>query len=416
MKGFASRWAVLGVAVAMTGSAGADDQVTAWNEVLLEAVRLDRTAPPIAARNMAIVHIAIFDAVNAIERGYEPYAFSGHGPRGASAEAAVAAAAHRSLVELFPAQKDFFDEALVASLDLMPDGPGESAGVAVGKAAASYILKLRRHDGWDHVVAYTPGTEPGDWQPTPPANLSALLPQWPAVAPFCMTHGSQFRSAGPPLLTSSDYAMAYNEVKSLGARDSMIRSADQTQIALFWADGPGTVTPPGHWNVIAQQIVQARSTSLVETARLFALLNIALADAGICAWDSKYEFDFWRPITAIRNGDLDGNDATEPDPTWTPLIATPPFPSYTSGHSTFSAAGAAVLAVFFKSDDISFTTTSDALPGVVRSFASFSDAAAEAGMSRIYGGIHWNFDNLDAIEAGSQLGIFAANSVLRPRE
>ena len=390
------------------------DMVVTWNEVLLDAIRVDRTAPPVASRSMAIVHIAIFDAVNAIERTYEPYLFRGHAPPGTSAESAVAAAAHRTLVELYPSQVATFDAALDASLADIPNGPGENKGLAIGRASAKHILSARRHDGWDQTVSYTAGVDPGDWQPTPPGFLSALLPQWPQVTPFSITSGSQFRPAGPPALTSDSYAMNYNEVKSLGAKFGSTRTPEQTEIALFWADGPGTATPPGHWNVIAQDLAVSHSTSLIESARLFALLNIAEADAGIASWDAKYEYNFWRPVTGIREGERDGNVDTEADPSWTPLITTPPFPSYTSGHSTFSGAAATILASFFGTDSMNFYTSSDGMPGVTRSFTRLSDAAAEAGRSRIYGGIHWNFDNLDALAAGQALADHAFQNLLTP--
>jgi membrane-associated phospholipid phosphatase len=191
-------------------------------------------------------------------------------------------------------------------------------------------------------------------------------------------------------------------VKTLGAVNSSRRTADQTEIALFWADGAGTVTPPGHWNVIAQDV--AARNSMRQKARLFALLNVALADAGIASWDAKYTYNFWRPVTAIRAGDTDGNPATAPDPTWTSLITTPPFPEYTSGHSTFSGAAAAVLSRFYGTPRVPFSTTSDALPGVVRDFSGFLEAAREAALSRLYGGIHFRSANEDGLKAGLAIG------------
>ena len=384
----------------------AGDVVLQWNEELLDAVRAERTPPPYAARNMAIVHAAVFDAVNAVDgrSASTPYLNRRGGPKGAAREAAAAAAAaHGTLVGLYPARRGVFDAALASSLAGVPDGPGENKGVALGRSAAQHALASRRHDGADEVVAYTPGTDADDWQPTPPAFAPALLPQWPNVTPFAMASGDQFRPAGPPDITSPEFAAAFDQVKDLGSAASTTRTAEQTEIALFWADGAGTATPPGHWNVIAQDVAEARGNTLAENARLFAALNVALADAGIAAWDAKYAFNLCRPITAIRNAAADGNDLTTADPTWSPLIVTPPFPAYTSGHSTFSAAGAAVLGAFF-GDEVSFATTREGLPGVVRSFDSFQDAAAEAGISRIYGGIHWSFDNTDGLAAGRAIG------------
>jgi hypothetical protein len=230
-----------------------------------------------------------------------------------------------------------------------------------------------------------------------------------------MTSGGQFRPLSPPGLDSDRWASDYNLTKELGSATSMIRTMEQTAIARFWADGAGTVTPPGHWNVIAQDIAEQQGTTLEENARLFALLNIAEADAGIVSWDCKYQFEFWRPITAIVNGDLDPRADTEEDPEWTPLLVTPPFPEYTSGHSTFSSAAAAVLAGFFGSDDVAFTTESEDLPGVVRSFTSFSGAANEAGMSRIYGGIHFPSANEAGLSSGAALGAYVSANFFRDR-
>src|SRR5213078_1045247 len=274
-----------------------------------------------------------------------------------------------------------FDALHAAILAAIPDGPQKVAGIVWGEFVANQILAARANDGSDAIVPPPGGSGPGVWVPTPPAFLPYLLPQWGFVAPFAMSGSSQFRPPGPPSLDSERYATDYNEVKELGAAVGSTRTEDQTEIALFWADGAGTETPPGHWNSIAQIIADARGNTLEENARLFALMNIAMADAAICAWDAKYTFNFWRPVTAIRNSDLDGNAATDPDPAWTSFIVTPPFPDYVSGHSTFSGAASAVLAMFYGTDNISFTTGSDFLPGVQRNFNSFSAAADEAAVS-----------------------------------
>lgn len=393
------------------------DIVLQWNNVLLDAIRAEQTAPPPASRNLAVMHVAIFDAVNSIDREFTPYLVKKVGPKGASVEAAAAEAAHDTLVALYPDRKATFDAALQDSLAAIPDGPAERKGIAVGRSVAQKVLQARRHDGANAVVPYTPGTDPGDWQPTPPGFAASQFPQWPGVKPFAMTSAEQFRPELPPDLTSAEYAAAFNEVKDLGGdgvTTPTSRTPEQTLIAKFWADGAGTETPPGHWNTIAQDVFQARGQSVVQDARLFALLNIALADAAIDAWDCKYEFNYWRPVTAIRAADTDGNPDTAPDATWTPLLGTPAFPSYMSGHSTFSAAGAAVLADFFGTDAVTFTTSSDAVPGTTRTFTSFSAAAAEAGQSRIYGGIHYQFDNQAGLESGHALGEYVAGNFLTP--
>ena len=399
---------------ALVGSARAD-VVTDWNDVLLEAVRTDKTPPPRAARAMAMVHTAVFDALNGYRHSYEPYHVTADAPRFASRRAAAAAAAHRVLSALYPAQAAAFDAVLARSLAGIPSRHRRKRGVAWGRFCADEILALRVDDGADDVVPYAPPVGPGYWQPTPPALAPALLPNWPTVTPWAMASGTQFRPAGPPALSSASYTAAFDEVKELGSATSATRTAEQTEIALFWADGAGTATPPGHWNEIAQGLAVSTPRGLVRNARLFALLDLALADAAIVAWDAKYHFHHWRPITGIREGDTDGNPDTTGDATWTPLMATPPFPAYVSGHSTFSAAAAAVLARLAGTDAVPFSTTSDGLPGVTRRFASFSDAAVEAGLSRIYGGIHWQYDNEDGLAAGTALGNYVVDALLRPR-
>jgi hypothetical protein len=231
---------------------------------------------------------------------------------------------------------------------------------------------------------------------------------------FALESAEPFRAPPPPALTSTNWAAQYNHLKSIGATNSTTRTSEQREIALFWADGPGTETPPGHWNKIAQQLARKRGYGLVETARLFAALNVAMADAAVVCWDTKYTYNWWRPITAIRAGANDGNPATEPDPNWTPLLITPPFPEYTSGHSTFSGAAAAVLRELAGSDEFQFVTTSDGLPGVVRRFRRFSDAAREAGLSRIYGGIHFAAANEHGLESGRKTGEYVARTLFVP--
>src|SRR5438034_1433292 len=352
------------------------DVVTDWNNSALNAIRAGSTAPPIASRSLAILHASIYDAVNGIARTYEPYLVQSAVPAGASREAAASAAAHSALVNLFPAAAASFDALHAAILAGIPDGPHKAAGIVWGEFVANQILAARANDGSTAIVAPPGGSGPGMWIPTPPAFLPYLLPQWGFVAPFGMNSSSQFRPPGPPSLDSERYAADYEEVKELGAAVGSTRTEEQSEIARFWADGAGTETPPGHWNSIAQTIAAARGNTLEENARLFALLNIALGDAAICAWDAKYTFDFWRPVTAIA--------FAEPQLNWMSFIVTPPFPDYTSGHSTFSAAAATVLPLFYDTEDLPFTTGSDFLPGVYRSFSTCMDAAEEAAVSRIY--------------------------------
>jgi uncharacterized protein (TIGR03382 family) len=405
----------LGLVILLARPAAAD-VVIDWNNVLLDAIRTGNVNPPMASRAMAMTHAAIFDAVNTIDRTHFPYHVQLGVSAGASREAAAAQAAHDVLVNLFPARQAIFDTALAGSLGTIPDGTPKVGGRAIGEQVAAQYITLRANDGSGTVTPYTPGTLPGQWQPTPPANAPALLPNWPTVTPWCMTSGSQFRhSVGPPALTSAQYAADLNEVKSLGAVNSTMRTADQTNIARFWADGANTSTPPGHWNRIAQTVGTNAGNSVSQNARMFALLNLAEADAAIVSWDNKYQANFWRPITAIRQADQDGNAATEADPTWTPLITTPPFPTYTSGHSTFSGAAAEILKLYFGTDNISFTTSAEGAAGVPdRSFTSFSQASAEAADSRLFGGIHYRFDNEHGLQNGIALGQFVFANELQP--
>ncbi|MFO0922935.1 MAG: phosphatase PAP2 family protein [Pirellulales bacterium] len=384
----------------------ASDLVMDWNDEALAAIRQASTAPPVASRGLAMLHIAMFDALSAIDRQYEPFAIKATASPTTSREAAMATAAHTILVSLFPTRQAQFDTHLQNDLALIVDGKAETDGKALGKNVADQIIALRSTDGASTPVAYTPQTGPGAWQPTPPANAAALLPQWANLKPFAMTSASQFSPDDIPALTSTEYAAAFDEVKSLGSSTSTTRTEDQTRIALFWANGAGTATPPGHLNLIAQTVSEQKGISLADNARLFAMLNVAMADAAIMAWNTKYDTEFWRPITAIRAADTDGNAATVADTSWAPLITTPPFPSYVSGHASFSGAAAAVLKSFFGTDNISFVAASENAAVPARSFTSFSQAAQESADSRLYGGIHWRFDNEDGLTAGTALGQF----------
>lgn len=391
------------------------DPVLVWNEETLQAIRAEKTPPPIAARNLAMVHAAIYDAVNAVARTHTAFLVNARPPADTSMEAAAAVAAHRVLIALYPGQAKRLNAVLRSSLLEVPDGPARDEGVALGKFVAEQMLEWRSKDGSSNKVTPDLIDAPGAWKPTPPGYRAALLPQWPGVTAFTLPALKPFQPAPPPALTSALYTASYREVKSLGAATSIARTAEQTEIARFWADDAGTVTPPGHWNRIAQGVARARGTATIENARVFALLNLAMADCAIACWDCKYRFNLWRPVHGIREGDRDGNPDTEAEADWKPLLNTPPFPSYTSGHSSFSGCAATVLASAFGSDRIRFSTTSDELPEVTRTFTSFSSAAAEAGKSRIYGGIHWEFDNTSGLEAGRKIGQFVSQHWLLPR-
>jgi hypothetical protein len=396
------------------------DVVTQWNTAALNAIREARTSPPRASRALAILHVAMFDAVNGIDRSYEPFFVTEFAPGGASDVAAASAAAHKVLVALFPESAATFDQLHAATLAGIQSEARNARSVEWGESVADQILAWRANDNTDAVIPAPTGEGPGVWVPTPPASAPYLLPQWGHVAPFAMPVGAHFRPLGPPALDTVQYAEHYAEVKAFGALVGSSRTPEQSEIALFWADGAGTETPPGHWNTVARDVADERGNSsirnsLIENARLFALLNVAMADAAICAWDAKYTFNSWRPVTAIRNGDTDGNPLTVAGPSWSSLIVTPPFPDYVSGHSTFSGAAAQILARFYRTDRIAFTTGSDFLPGVTRHFPSFSAAAAEAAISRLYGGIHFRFANDDGLAAGKEIGDWAFDHSMQPK-
>jgi hypothetical protein len=396
----------------------AADTVLEWNVVAVEATRVAKLSPNAQTRALAMVHGAVFDAVNGIEGNYKPYLVNRHAPSWASEEAAAAVAAHDVLVSLMPAQQATLDAALASSLAAVPDGKAEDAGVDYGELVADRMIAERADDGSTDVVTYVPGTGPDDWQPTPPAFAPAAVPQWATVEPFGINSPDQFRAAPPPAIGSPEFTAALNQMKAIGASNSATRTAEQTEIARFWAGPSGTVQPPGHWNSIARGVAAAQGNSLAENARMFALLNIGMADALITAWDTKFHYSFVRPVTAIRNAGNDGNPDTSADPTWSPLLTTPAHPSYMAAHSAVSATAATVLAEFFGNDAIAFSSSAEFTAGgtvVTRSFAGFSQAALEAGASRIYGGIHWSFDNQAGLQAGHSVGEFVSDNLLQPR-
>jgi hypothetical protein len=382
------------------------DAALVWNTQALEAIRQTVTDPPVATRILAMVSLAQYDTLAAIE-GTPAYLIQRGATGPVSTDAALAQAAHGVLYPLFPNQRASFDAALAAALAAVPDGAAKDNGRALGQAIAQGVLALRANDGSNDFVTYPGSTATGQWRPSGPMFEVADHPQWADVAPFALASPDQFRPAAPPALDSAAYAQSVEEVRSLGSATSAARTADQTQIAQFWADGAGSYTPPGHWNLIAQDVAKAQGNSLTANIRLFAQLNVALADAAIACWDAKYFHGLWRPETAIANADQDNNPATTPEADWRPLLITPPHPEYVSGHSSFSSAAATVLAQSFGANT-AFSVTAYTLPGVTRNFTGFTQAAQEAGRSRIYGGIHYEFTN----QAGQQLGQQVANAVL----
>ena len=404
------------------------DTVTEWNSVWLDCVRATGGPPCPIARAGAMVHAAVFEAVNSVHPRYGAYLATIPATPDASAAAAAAAAAHDVLVALYPGRQGVLDAALVTSLGRIPDGASKAAGVQVGQQAALQIIQARQSDGSDDATPYTIGTGPGEWRPTYPDYASQpFTPNWGLVTPWVIQSGVQFRPPGPlgstnlqSILVDPKYSKMFREVKELGAKNSKKRTAYQTQTAYFWAnDVDGTYKPPGHLNHIAQALSAQRHLSLEENARLFALLNLALGDAGIVAWDCKYQtrVDFWRPITGIREADTDGNPLTAADPTWEPLNAfTPPFPAYISGHATFSATAAAIFRKYFGTDRVTYTISTDEplYTGAPRTYRTFSEAALENAQSRIYLGVHWQFDADDGNAAGTALGEYVYAHALLP--
>jgi len=401
------------IRVHSTGDSSAEI-IQHWNEAALLSIKAEKTPPPLAVRQLAILHIAVFDAVNSVGRKFQSFEVETSITRKTSEEAAAAAAGHRVLSSFYPGRTKQFDSLLARTVETLGDEEGVQAGLELGRYVGKEILAWRAEDGSTREVTHRSSQKPGDWNPTPPKFVKPLAPHWRQLDCFALRRGFQFRSDGPPALTDRVYTVAYDEVKKLGSKTSTTRTQEQTEIALFWADGEGTVTPPGHWNRIAQAVARERAFSLVENARLFALLNVAMADVSIACWDCKYHFNFWRPIQGIREADRDGNPDTLADRDWEPLLVNPPFPSYTSGHSSFSGAAAAILAAVVGKDEYRFETSSEGLPGSLRKFNGFWAAAEEAGMSRIYGGIHWQFDNTDGLAGGKKVAKLVLEKCMKP--
>lgn len=416
------------------------DLVHDWNTVALNVIRAWTTTsddpvagrvvtapPPRVSRELAMIHTAMFDAANAVEQKYQSYLVNLSPQTGVSEQAAAASAAYTVAKAIYSraAELAIWEATLTESLRNIPDSTAKSQGVALGQQVGNSILAARANDGSTAISNYQPVEQPGRWNRTEPDKIPPLLPQWANLTPFSLPSSSHFRPEAPPSLTSAEYASAVDEVMRLGRDDSTERTEEQKRIALFWADGGGTFTPPGHWNAITTDLTLTRTQSLVDRTRTFALVNIALADAAITSWNAKYVYDLWRPIDAIREADTDGNAATIKDASWTPLIKTPPFPAYTSGHSTFSGAAASVLTGIFGTNT-SFTVFKDIQSGasqkaivnnsgLVRQFSSFQQAADEAGMSRIYGGIHFIFDNTAGLRSGDQVGDYVLANELLPK-
>jgi len=407
--------------------AAGPDPVLGWNSIMNDLVLAAKTNPLVTSRVVALVSASVFDAVNGVKLRYKPLHVRPDAPRFASQRAAAVQAAYAMLIKIYPnpvvggpdltAQRD----AWITALEAVESEKSIQAGVAWGQAVADNIWTWRLTDG------FAPAPPPfvgvlgivgkpeavGVWRPTPLANAYGAGPQFATMTPWVLRRPSQFRLPPPLALASAEYAADYNEVKSMGIISGSPRSADQSELALFWNGNT-----PLYWNRIASQISVERSLRLSENAHLFALLNVTMADAATACWDSKYRYVFWRPITAIRAGDTDGNAGTDPDPTWRPWVdvqtGTPPHPEYPSGHSTVSGAAASILAAAF-GDDTSFTVTSDVRPGT-RSFPSFSAATAEIADARVFGGIHYRTSCVRGNRLGQAVAGYISTHAMHPSE
>lgn len=401
-------------ALSVGGWAGGDE-ILRWNETALDLIRLEKLSPPLATRSLAMVHCAAVDAINSVERTHTPVIVAYRVPKMVSTRAAGAAAAYRVLRELYPNRAEWLESRWKDTIGQLPVGPATWLGVRLGRRVAEDVLESRAADNLNPSPA-TPAPEVGVgvWQPTPPVSAAFLLGGWGTITPWAIEYGSQFRPNGPESLFTFQHFLEVFETQRLGAKNSSTRTPEQTQTARFWADGPGTVTPPGHWNEIARAISRDKGLTLFENARLFALLNISAADTAIAAWDAKWHFHLWRPITAIRNADNDNNIWTFAEKEWEPLLNTPNHGSYVSGHSSFSASAGTVLSRFLGTDEIKVNVRSDSLPDVERSFSSIRAIAEEAGLSRIYGGIHFPFDHRAGFMLGNQVANFVMENTLLP--
>jgi hypothetical protein len=443
-----------------------------WNHIAIDASGIDHKPPPVgiktipiggeqlgparAARAMAIVHIAIFEALNAIEQKYESYLGLPKAEAGTSSRAALAQAAYETLIAMFPSQTASFAEDLANDLSNIPNGNSKDRGIALGHLAATTILNLRDNDGSNHAepiigVDYFPTDAPGEWRKDPISNKPiAMGADWYQVLPFVIEAASQFRIAPPPPLDSHEYAVAFNEVKRLGGNGLTTpteRNEDQTETGIYWAyDGtPSLCAPPRLYNQVALKIAEIMESDFMEVARLLALINVGLADSALAIWESKFFYKFWRPVTAIRESEPgtgpsglgDGNNETMGDISFWPLGApasnssdpnfTPPFPSYPSGHAGFGGTLFQILRRFYETDDIAFTFVSEELNGktedrngiirplVPRSFDNLSEAELENGLSRIYLGIHFRFDIDEGIEIGRDVGNYVFDHLFLPK-
>jgi hypothetical protein len=384
------------------------DTISDWNLTTAKTLQTAKAGSGLAqSRVYAIVHGAMFDAVNAVQRRYHSYAAELEAPPSASQDAAAAAAAHNVLADIYPLQKETLDAALAASLARVQDGPAKADGVALGKAAAEKMLALRRNDKMSEKASYPPKSGAGAYQL--PANANPIGPHWGSVTPFTLQSIQDFRFPGPPALTSARYAQDFNEVKAVGGKNSTQRTAEQTAIATLWEP-----TSPLTYNAVLRAMPELKQKSIVEQARVFALMNMAGSDALIVGWRDKYLMLFWRPETAIRNADSDGNEATTADVAWEGLRSPfPAHPEYPSGHALFTGVAETVLRAFFGTDRMT-VTVSNPDANITRTFASFSEIAKSVEDARVWAGIHFRSADIDGTEMGRRIAEYALKNCMRP--
>jgi len=392
------RWILLSFMAALLHAPLAlADAVLDWNEIGLARVVAARQGPPDGARSLAMMHVAMFDAINAVEQKYKPYAHEQRAPQPTSAEAAGIAAAATVLTKLFPEQAPAIDSAYAAALAKLPDGDGKAAGIALGRAVGSECLEMRANDGAGGPATYKPKIVPGVYAPT----VFPVSSEWVKVKPWFMREPNQFRPPRPPELTSAQWNRDLDEIRAIGARDSTTRTPEQTNVARFWI-----VTGAPSWNSIVRSLAQSRSASLVDNARLFALVNMAASDSFVAVFDAKYAHDFWRPVTAIRYGGAE---------TWSPLVETPMHPEYPCAHCISAAAVATVLEAQFGTGTVpAITMASPTEPGVTRTWTRIDDYLEEVKNARIWGGIHYRNSTMVGEQMGRSIGQLAVSRFMTP--
>ena len=390
---------------AFAPAVAAANAVMDWNEVAIAASIAAKEAPTLSTRSMAAVHSAMYDAVNAIQPRYRPYKFSGTAPATASADAAAASAAHTVLVKLFPQQRDSLDQALAAAMAKIPEGAPRNDGVAVGAAAAQSILAWCADDRVNAPMAYRPVTAPGRYVATTlPVSMDIGLSR-----PWLLTKADQFRPPPPPALTSDTWTRDYNEIRRMGARTGSARSEEQTQVGQFWA-----VTGAPSYNPVIRQAVIQRKLGLAESARVTALAYMAAMDSLVAVFDAKYTYQFWRPITAVRNGDQHGNPAVARDAGWLPLVDAPLHPEYPCAHCISSSAVGNVLQIELGDDVGPMTMTSPTAPGVTRRWNRVSEYVQEVSNARVWSGVHYRFSTLVGQQMGKDIAGYATKNFLQP--